>query len=136
MNRKDICLPGNIHNNKLMLSGYNGTLKSPPLYPPDLSCSWLITVPDEKIVKLFFDKFDLHWRAGDCGDYVEVLDGQYTSSESLEKFCAWSTPKAVLSSGRYMRVTFRSDYYSQSAGSDGFSATFKAVDKSSKYSEV
>ena len=67
---------------------------------------------------------------------MEALDGQYTSSKSLAKYCAYSTPKAVLSSGRYMRVNFRSDYPSQSATRDGFLATFKAVGRCSKYSET
>ena len=133
---RKMCLPGSRHNKTLKLNGDNGTLKSPPFYPPDISCSWLITVPEGKIVKLSFNRFNMYWRAGECGDYVEALDGQYTSSKSLAKYCAYSTPKAVLSSGRYMRVNFRSDYESQSATHDGFLATFKAVDNNSKYSET
>ena len=116
----EVCLPGNSLNNNLKLNDDSGTLKSPPSYPPDLSCSWLITVPEGKIVKLSFNRFDLYWRAGRCGDYVEALDGQYTSSQSLAKYCAYSTPKAVLSSGRYMRVNFRSDYYSKTEKDVGF----------------
>ncbi|KAJ7371393.1 Domain first found in C1r, C1s, uEGF, and bone morphogenetic protein [Desmophyllum pertusum] len=61
---KELCFPGNINNNDLELTGSHGTLQSPTekhsgKYPPDSSCDWLITVPDGKIVKLSFDRFNL-----------------------------------------------------------------------------
>ena len=138
VNSKELCLPGNKHNNNLRLTGYNGTLKTPlKYYPPDLTCIWVITVPEGKVVKLFFIKFDLDWRGGDsCDDYVEVQDGQYASSKMLEKHCGYdyvlSAPKAIVSSGRYMRVKFSSDGFNAVRRSEGLVATFKAVNKSSE----
>lgn len=132
-----LCYPGNTNNDKLRLTGDKGTLKSSPLklYPPSLRCNWLITVPYGNTVKLTFNKFKLDWNTnGLCGDYVEVLDGEYTFSKSKGKYCGdvHSPPGPVSSSGRYMTVKFRSDARDQRRA-EGFEATFTAVDKSGKY---
>lgn len=128
-----LCFSGNVNNNNLRLTGSSGTLQSPSRdsnYPPDLSCDWLITVPEGKIVKLSFDSFDLqsaNW--GQCEeDYVEVLDGNYNSSLSVERFCGFGTPRDIRSSGRYMRVRFKSDSESTYFRYRGFKASFIAED--------
>ena len=83
-------------------------------------------------MKLSFDAFDLQSGYSQCtADYVEILDGKYNNSESKGKFCDFR-PEDVRSSGRYMRVRFKSDsettYYTYS----GFKASFIAEDKPSK----
>ncbi|KAJ7371403.1 hypothetical protein OS493_025865 [Desmophyllum pertusum] len=135
---KEICFPGNINNNNLELTGSSGTLQSPTekdrsvnYYPGDSSCDWLITVPDGKIVKLFFDQsFELEPSYGSTctADYVEVLDGK-NNGESKGRYCGFTTPDDIHSSGRYMWVRFRSD--SMNSYYNGFKATFVAVDKPS-----
>lgn len=134
-NPKEFCFPGNIYNNNLKLTGFTETLHSPEeRYPSHLSCTWLITVPDGKIVKLSFHMFSLPERTPCSPDYVEVLDGKYSYSESKGRLCGRSTrPKAIRSSGRYMTVRFRSGQMGSFI--DGFRATFIAEDKPSK-SEV
>ena len=129
----EVCFPGNINNNNLKLTGSHGTLQSPQknsTYPPDSSCDWLITVPDEKIVKLSFDRFDLESSLGCASDFVEVMDGSDFSSKSKGRFCGLTAPDDIRSSGRYMRVVFRSD--SQYSNYAGFKATFTAEDQPSK----
>lgn len=126
-----LCFSGNVNNNNLEINGSSGTLQSPSRessYPPDLSCDWLITVPEGKIVKLSFDILDLYLSAwGKCTeDYVEVLDGRYSSSLSKGRFCD-STPGDIYSSGRYMRVRFKSGSDSTSYSFGGFKASFIAV---------
>ena len=130
------CFTGNINNNELKLTGSHGILQSPnepSPYPPSSSCDWLITVPKGKYVKLVFEKFDLEPTSGPgCPqDYVEVFDGSDSSSTSKGRFCGFSTPDNITSSGRYMWVRFRADmansYY------DGFKATFSAEDKPGKW---
>jgi len=127
------CLPGNVHNNDLRLTGSSGTLKTPQdYYPPGLNCNWLITVPEGKTVELTFNRFQLD-PSRVCGDYVEVLDGQHVYSKTLGKFCGYdSFPEAIQSTSQYMRVTFESDL-TEYTGYEGFEATFKALDKSSKF---
>lgn len=128
---KEKCYYGNANNEKLSLSGTYGTLESPKegsSYAPNVRCDWVITVPEGKIVKLSFDEFQLQPDNGSCcKDYVEVRDGKESYSASKGKFCGLSTPADILSSGRYMRVSFRSD--SDSTYDDGFKATFTAEEK-------
>ena len=125
-----MCFTGNIHNNNLALSGSYGTLQSPQ--DPGSSCDWLITVPEGTIVKLSFDRFELKPSFGTiCTvNYVEILDGKSSYSESKGKFCGYTKPEDIRSSGPYMLVRFRADlstgkYYR------GFNATFTAEDKPS-----
>ena len=132
---KEMCFLGNIYNNKLTLNGSFGTLQSPQdhtWYHSGLSCDWLITVPEGKIVKLTFDNVDLKQSSGSTciADYVEVIDGSRSNDESKGKFCGDRKPEDIRSSGRYMWVRFRTD--SHDSIYEGFNATYKAEDKSSK----
>ena len=140
---KELCFPGNINNNDLELTGSHGTLQSPTekhsgKYPPDSSCDWLITVPDGKIVKLSFDRFNLQPSTHDecTADYVQILDGKdRRNSEIKGIYCGhYISPEGIRSSGRYMRVLFRSD--SLVSDYEGFKATFTAEDKTRSKSEM
>ncbi len=130
---KESCFTGNIYNNDLELTGSHGTLQSPQ--EPDWyltgGCDWLITVPDGKIVKLSFNRFKLQPSPESIctADYVEVLDGSHSNSESKGRFCGDSYPDDIHSSGPNMWVRFRADTMSDSYS--GFSATFTAEDKPS-----
>ena len=135
---RELCYRGNIYNNDLKLTGSQGTLQSPQepdYYLSGSSCDWLITVPDGKIVKLSFERFQLEPSSeSECTvDYVEVLDGGDSNSDSKGRFC-FSTPDDIHSSGRYMWVRYRAD----ETGSyfKGFKATFKAEDKPSKFKKL
>ncbi|KAL9973599.1 hypothetical protein ACROYT_G020075 [Oculina patagonica] len=129
---EELCLPGNTNNDNLKLTGSDGTLQSPLVYyPPDLNCDWLITVPEGNTVELSFDAFDLDFdgATGACkGDYVDILDGQDSDSKSHGKFCGYKFPGTIRSSGRYMRVRFKSD--SKGPVYKGFKATFSAESSS------
>ncbi|XP_078370349.1 procollagen C-endopeptidase enhancer 2-like [Oculina patagonica] len=136
---REKCYTGNIYNNDLKLNGSFGTLQSPQepdYYPPDLSCDWLITVPEGNIIKLSFGRFDLQPSSGSTctADYVEVLDGKHSTSKSEGKFCGYAIPDDIRSSNRYMWVRFRADsadpYY------EGFEATYTAEDKPSTTSSA
>ena len=128
---------GNGYNNNLTLSGLYGTLQSPRYpkqYPPGLSCDWVITVPEGKIVMLRFNKFKLgsSFEYTCTADYVEILDGKSTDSKSKGKFCGYTKPEDIRSSGRFMLVRFRADFSSDPYYSiGGFNATFTAEDKPS-----
>ena len=127
-----MCLTGNLYNNNLALSGSYGTLQSPEdpkYYPAGTSCDWLITVPEGKIVKLRFDRFELKpsLRSSCTEDYVQVADGKSPYSSSKGIFCGYTKPEDIRSSGRYMWVLFRADR-STKAVYEGFKATFTAED--------
>lgn len=136
-NSKELCFAGNMYNDNLELTSTYGTLQSPQkdskdgmYYPPDSSCDWLITVPASHIVKLSFDRFRLEWSSGCTADHVEVLDGINRYSRSKGRFCGATVPEDILSTGRYMRVEFRSDSKRED---EGFKATFTAEEKPSKW---
>ncbi|XP_078370562.1 dorsal-ventral patterning tolloid-like protein 1 isoform X1 [Oculina patagonica] len=135
----DKCFTGNIYNNDLKLNGSFGTLQSPrepSYYPAGASCDWLITVPEGKIVKLSFDRFELQPSSGSTctADYVEVFDGKHSYSKSKGKFCGYTIPDNVKSSERYMWVRFRAD--SSESYYEGFKATYTAEDKPSTSSSA
>ncbi|XP_078370345.1 tolloid-like protein 1 [Oculina patagonica] len=129
-----LCFSGNVNNNNLKITASHGTLQSPlrdSCYPPDLSCDWLITVPEGKTVKLSFDTLELELgHTSECtGDYVEVLDGNHNNSESKGRFCGYQIPDDIRSHGRYMLVRFRSDSDQLYHIYSGFNASFIAEDK-------
>ena len=130
-----MCFTGNIYNNNLTLSGSYGTLQSPQdpkYYPPGSSCDWLITVPEGTTVRLSFNRFELKPSYGSSctADYVEILDGKSSDSKSKGKFCGYTTPENIHSSGRYMWVRFRAGL-SANIYYEGFRATFTAEVKPS-----
>ena len=81
-------------------------------------------------MRLSFDEFELEpsYYSTCTADYVEIRDGKAENySESKGRFCGFNKPEDIHSSGRYMRVSFRSD--SESSYYDGFRATFTAEEK-------
>ena len=81
-------------------------------------------------MKLSFDRFGLtrSFISGCRVDYVEILDGKTNYSDSKGKFCGYTKPEDIRSSGRYMFVRFRLDL-STDLSYRGFNATFTAEDK-------
>ena len=108
------------------LSG-NGTIRSPnfPMddYPTTTDCSWLITVPEGKRVKLDFHTFAFdtgcNCLSQDCGS-VTLYDGNSDTSPLLGKFCGTTKPPSVVSGGQRMLVVFRSNFRRER----GFDATY------------
>ena len=83
-------------------------------------------------MKLSFAMFELEPSIGSkcTAEYLEILDGSNSNSESIGKFCGLTAPGDIRSGGRYMRVVFKSD--SEYPHFQGFKATFTAEDKPSK----
>jgi len=96
-----------------------------PLYANDLSCTWLITALQQKIIKFWFTKFDLV----QPGDYLEIRDGKNDSAVMLQNFTTkWPDKRDVwLSPENYLWVRFQSDGDGRIAS--GFNLTWKFVNK-------
>ena len=114
----------------IQLQGSSGDFTSPgypTTYPKDADYTWVITVPEGKIVKLMF--IDFHLEGGNtCSyDFVEVRDG---FDVKLGTFCGDLRPFVVRSSNRNMRVKFKSD---GSFSPKGFKATFSPVTPGGKF---
>lgn len=114
-----------------VLRGTSGSLASPgfPIsYPNDVTCSWIIEVPESYFVQLTFETFELSMETCTISslckcDHVEARDGKRASSLKLKKLCGNNKPSTLQSSGRYMWVEFQSD---SKTTRKGFNATFKA----------
>ena len=80
-------------------------------------------------IKLSFDFFNLS-RSSDCSeDYVEVRDGQFSTSDVLGKFCGSEKPESITSSDWDLRIVFKS---SGKTKYPGFKASYETK---SKYEE-
>jgi len=81
-------------------------------YPASRDCSWIITVPSDKLVKLVFIELAFGSCEFNCSSdnctYVELYDGSSANSSSLGRFCNGSALQKVFSSGNQMFVKFRS----------------------------
>ena len=111
---------------------HEGRFESPgyPLsaYPRNTRCTWIIKVPQNHRVRLYFTDFDIescHNANYNCScDAVEVYNGELLISQRLAQFCGNELPPVVLSGGRYMRVDLVSD---EDTGKKGFAAGFYSV---------
>lgn len=149
---RETCLPGNKLNRQLLLTGDQGTLKSPmKYYPPNLYCRWSIKVPGEKPVELTFKRIDTARSCTDwdhakhiclsyeCEDYVEVQWVERNYTMVRKKYCGFlykakdkyhKLPDAIISTNGSLTVIFSSNAKATGIKHSGFEATFKVVDPS------
>ena len=110
--------------------GETGSIKIPDSpdtdYGKNLNCKWHLRAPINQRVLINFTSFDLE-NCCYC-DYVEIRDGSESYSNVLKLACGRDLPEPVYSSGRYLYITFRSDY---SIGGKGFVAKYRALNSSS-----
>ena len=135
-----ICRPSDGRSKVYKLSGSSGTFFSPDYpyyYPDDVKCTWTISVPDDKVVKLTFERFQLNLQPDHCNtgnsDYVQIRDGK-RESRKLAEYCGYygfMGPSDVYSSGSTLTVVFNS-LSDGEVNSNGFKAHFEAVDSQSK----
>ncbi|KAI6079005.1 ovochymase-1 [Aix galericulata] len=95
-------------------------------YPNNSLCTWNLTVPEEKIILIYFTKLDVEYRVGcDC-DYVSLYSSR---RELISKVCGNVFPAPLLIESDQATITFVSD--GSNAGR-GFELTFTAVHKESE----
>lgn len=121
-----------LHNNNLLLSSSSGgTFKSPSYpsyYPSNMVCTWKITAPSGKRLKLSFNYFKLERGICSSNDYLEVRDGLSATSVKKGSYCGSYAP-TITSSGRYLWVRFRSD---SQLSYKGFEVRYSVVSTSCK----
>ncbi|XP_031569770.1 tolloid-like protein 2 isoform X2 [Actinia tenebrosa] len=82
-------------------------------YPSNTKCTWLIKAEPGSRIKLNFISFRVEncsAAPGRCQcDFVEVRDGNSSSSNLIGRFCGSNTPPKLYSSGGYLLVMFKSD---------------------------
>ncbi|KAI7809265.1 procollagen C-endopeptidase enhancer 2 [Triplophysa rosa] len=99
-----------------------GTIKTPNWpdrdYPLGVTCLWHIVAPQDQIIELKFEKFDVERDSYCRYDQVAVFNGgEMNESQKIGKFCGDSPPVPVYSDGDHLLVMFISDL---SLTADGF----------------
>ncbi|XP_078685003.1 CUB domain-containing protein 2-like [Branchiostoma floridae x Branchiostoma belcheri] len=110
-----------------ILSGDYGTITSPGypgMYPPNLRCSWTITVSRGRLAAIRFTSIDIQEHSRCAYDYLAVYDGATSSGTQLGKFCGNTIPSPVMASGRTMHLVFISDH---SVNGHGFSVEYAGL---------
>lgn len=115
-------------DNVIPLTGKAGRLFSPlypEKFPQDMQCTWIITVPEGRFVRLSITSFDL---GNECKNTLEIRDGQNSLSPLLGNFCSVSFDPSVFSSGRYLWVRFQSEKRADKPPyATGFKAFYETV---------
>lgn len=121
-----------LHNNNLQVSisssGKFGSPSYPSDYPNSMLCTWKITAPSGKRIKLSFNYFRLESGTCSSNDYLEVRDGPSSTSLRKGTYCGSNAP-TITSSGRYLWLRFRSD---AQLSFKGFQARCEVLSKSCK----
>ncbi|XP_077015423.1 cubilin-like [Tamandua tetradactyla] len=89
-----------------------GELQSPGWpgsYGGDLDCSAVLTAPGNRTIALFFHSFALEPSAGCQSDFLEVRDGNDSSSPLRGKFCGSLLPNPVFSQHNSLYLRFKSN---------------------------
>ena len=123
------CVPGNPKNQNLTLEGTSGTFHGPQYIPAPLStspiCIWIIIVPHGKVVQLTLTSYNLPYSSG---DYIQIRDGRYSTSDLKIGRTYWFYFAPYLrSSDRYMRIEYTS-LRRANLDKPTFNAYFKAED--------
>ncbi len=88
-------------------------------YMPDLDCILHLTVSDNYIVNITFEKFDLEPRSianGKCRDYVQFYNGHGTEMELTETLCGDVIPSSIFSNTSNITLRYRTDGSIQRTG--------------------
>ncbi|CAH3162711.1 unnamed protein product [Pocillopora meandrina] len=122
------------------LQGSNGDVKSPNFpkeYFHNSKCTWTISVPEGKSVKLLFLDFKVE---GDLNrqrcphDHLTIWNGTDSNATIIGKFCNSKPPPSVIcSSGNTLRLKFHSD---DAIAWTGFHIRYQAAEPSAYCSEI
>ncbi|XP_058870519.1 procollagen C-endopeptidase enhancer 2-like [Acipenser ruthenus] len=99
-------------------------------YPAGISCSWHIIVPNNQVIEVSFDKFDVEPDSYCRYDYVAFFSGgESDDSKLIGKYCGDEAPEAFVSNSSELLVQFVSDL---SVTGDGFMVSYSAHPRGSK----
>uniref|UniRef100_A0A673J503 Procollagen C-endopeptidase enhancer 2-like n=1 Tax=Sinocyclocheilus rhinocerous TaxID=307959 RepID=A0A673J503_9TELE len=115
-----------------LLDKPSGTIKTPNWpdkdYPAGVTCSWHIVAPQDQIIELKFEKFDVERDSYCRYDHVAVFNGgEMNESRKIGKFCGDSPPMPIYSDGNHLFIVFLSDL---SLSADGFIGHYRFKSRS------
>ena len=107
----------------LYASGVQDKILASPNYPSqytnNLDCTWIISTSSGQQINISFSTLELE----SCCDFVEIRDGQYSSSRLLAKYSGSKSAFSFVSSGTKLRIRFTTD---GSNTRQGFRASYGA----------
>uniref|UniRef100_A0A182NM22 Cubilin n=1 Tax=Anopheles dirus TaxID=7168 RepID=A0A182NM22_9DIPT len=119
------------------LYNYGGIFSS-PLYPANnrtrMECLWTVTVPNNLIVALRFDVFDLGSKSSCATDYLQILDREVESSggatanedKVVRQHCGGDKPANYIATGSTVRVRYKK---TQNFAGVGWMVKFMGIEK-------
>ncbi|XP_072841907.2 ovochymase-2 isoform X1 [Pogona vitticeps] len=112
--------------NSLAVLFEEGTLQSmhyPEAYSNLADCQWIVHAPENYVVKLTYEYFELEENEGCAYDSVTVYENVAKENE-IARSCGFAIPAPVLSSSSSMLVVFHSD---ETETFGGFKARFSFI---------
>ncbi|XP_053675116.1 cubilin homolog [Anopheles nili] len=118
------------------LYNYGGVFSS-PLYPANnrtrMVCLWTVTVPNNLVVALRFEVFDLGSKSSCATDYLQIIDQYDEAAEVASKdekivrqHCGGDKPANYISGGNTLRVRYKK---TQNFAGVGWMIKFMGVEK-------
>jgi len=120
--------PGDFLNGS---SGFFSSPNFPSNFPTNSDCTWNITVPAGRIIKVTFLSFDLDpsqnpsCLGASGGPRVFITNVASNDGAQEFKICGARLPSPVYSVGNFIQVRLRS----AGTGYKGFNASYEAIDK-------
>ncbi|XP_077448933.1 procollagen C-endopeptidase enhancer a isoform X2 [Stigmatopora argus] len=105
-------------------SGFVGSEGFPTHYKPNSKCTWVITVPEDKVVMLSFRIFDLEADSQCRYDYLDVYNGNSNAVQKLGRFCGTFRPGTLISTTNTMMLEMATD---EETNARGFVAYFSGA---------
>ncbi|KAM3968031.1 cubilin [Aphomia sociella] len=96
-------------------------------YEHNSKCAWVIHTAPNKVINITFTKFNLELEPECRYDFLQMHDGQSSSSQLIGRFCGNKLPKGgnIISSHNNLYLWFRSD---TTVAKDGFALHWNSVD--------
>ena len=82
----------------------------PNNYPNHVNCKYTIVVAPDLQIGLVFQKFSVEWNPTCNYDSLTIFDGASNTSRLIGRFCGYSPPGPIVSTGNMLHLQFTSDY--------------------------
>ncbi|XP_036620990.1 ovochymase-2 [Trichosurus vulpecula] len=92
----------------LFEEGIIQSLHYPDFYTNLISCRWIIHAPEDHIIKLEFQSFEVEESDGCLSDSVTVYN-DVEGKEEIARYCGFAVPHPGLSSSSVMLISFQAD---------------------------
>ncbi|XP_061753832.1 procollagen C-endopeptidase enhancer 2-like isoform X2 [Nerophis ophidion] len=114
-------------------SGFVGSEGFPNHYKPNSKCTWIVTVPEGKVVMLTFRVFDLEADSQCRYDYLDVYNGRSNTVQKLGRFCGTFRPGGLISTTNTMMLEMVSDGETNSRGFVAYFSGAKPYDQDQQF---